>query len=297
MKNNKLAYLLALLAVVLWSTVGSAFKITLGYINYIQLLLFSSFTALLFLTGLIVYQKKTASLLLTKKKHIVSSAVMGLLNPFAYYLILFKAYSLLQAQEAVALNYTWPVILVLFSAFFFKQKLSWMNITAMLVSFTGTLVIATRGKILSLHFSDPVGVGLAVVSAFFWAMYWIMNMKDTRETTEKLLLNFFFGFIYIFIFSSLTGNLTLPSLQAGIGSVYIGLFEMGVTFVIWLNALKYAENTAAVSNLVYLSPFLSLMVVSVAVGEKIMTYTITGLLLIIGGIMLQQLVRKKTTGL
>lgn len=297
MKNNKLAYLLALLAVVLWSTVGSAFKITLGYINYIQLLLFSSFTALLFLTGLIVYQKKTASLLQTERKHIVSSAVMGLLNPFAYYLILFKAYSLLQAQEAVALNYTWPVILVLFSAFFFKQKLSWMNITAMLVSFTGTLVIATRGKILSLHFSDPVGVGLAVVSAFFWAMYWIMNMKDTRETTEKLLLNFFFGFIYIFIFSSLTGNLTLPSLQAGIGSVYIGLFEMGVTFVIWLNALKYAENTAAVSNLVYLSPFLSLMVVSVAVGEKIMTYTITGLLLIIGGIMLQQLVRKKTTGL
>lgn len=297
MKNNKLAYLLALLAVILWSTVGSAFKITLGYINYIQLLLFSSFTALLFLTGLIVYQKKTASLFQTDRKHIVSSAVMGLLNPFAYYLILFKAYSLLQAQEAVALNYTWPVILVLFSAFFFKQKLSWMNITAMLVSFTGTLIIATRGELLSLHFSDPLGVGLAVVSAFFWAMYWIMNMKDIRETTEKLLLNFFFGFIYILIFSSLTGNLTLPSSEAGIGSVYIGLFEMGVTFVIWLNALKHAENTAAVSNLVYLSPFLSLMVVSVAVGEKIMTYTITGLLLIIGGIMLQQLIRKKTTEL
>jgi len=297
MKNNKLAYLLALLAVVLWSTVGSAFKITLGYINYVQLLLYSSFTALVFLSGLIVYQKNTALLLKASGKQLLSSAIMGFLNPFAYYLILFKAYSLLQAQEAVALNYTWPVILVLFSAFFFKQKLTWLNISAMLVSFTGTLIIATRGKLLSLHFSDPLGVGLAVISAFFWAMYWIMNMKDTRKTTEKLLLNFLFGFIYILIFSSLTGNLTFPSFEAGIGSVYIGLFEMGVTFVIWLNALKYAENTAAVSNLVYLSPFLSLMVVSVAVGEKIMTYTITGLLLIIGGIMLQQLVRKKTARL
>ena len=34
----------------------------------------------------------------------------GFLNPFLYYIILFKAYSLLPAQEALSLNYTWPLV-------------------------------------------------------------------------------------------------------------------------------------------------------------------------------------------
>jgi len=87
----------------------------------------------------------------------------------------------------------------------------------------------------------------------------------------------------------LTNNLVLPGTEATIGVIYIGLFEMGITFVLWLNALKNAENTAKVSNLVYLSPFLSLLFVSIAVGEKILISTFVGLTLIIGGILIQQI--------
>ncbi len=168
----------------------------------------------------------------------------------------------------------------------------------MLISFSGTIVIATKGNLLSLEFSNPTGIALALSSAFFWAAYWLLNMKDHRETEEKLFVNFGFGFVYILVYSILTNNLIIPGPEASFGVIYIGLFEMGITFILWLNALKYAANTAKVSNLVYLSPFLSLMFVSIAVGEKILLSTIVGLLLIIGGILLQQLVavrsRKKS---
>lgn len=288
MEMHNKAYLLAILAVLLWSTIGSAFKITLEYLNYVQILLLASFVASLFLALQLTFAKKWKSVRNVSLKSIGFSAIMGFLNPFAYYLILLKAYSLLRAQEAVALNYIWPMILVLLSVPFLKQRISWLNIACLAVSFFGTLIIATSGKPFSLDLSSPVGTGLALSSSFFWAVYWLLNLKDTRETDEKLFLNFSFGFLYTFIYCIATSNLVIPDLKGGLGAVYIGLFEMGVTFTIWLNALKFAKNTAVVSNLVYLSPFLSLIIVSFTVGEKIMLSTITGLALIIGGIVIQQ---------
>ncbi|MBK6348086.1 MAG: DMT family transporter [Bacteroidales bacterium] len=293
MTRNTKSILLALTAVLLWSTIGSAFKLTLNYLNYTQILLFSSFIAVVFLAILLVVNGKMKLLSSVTFRSVRMSAVMGFLNPFAYYLILLKAYSVLKAQEAVVLNYTWPLILVLLSAIFLKSKITWINLISLAISFSGTFIIATRGDIFSFQFSNPTGIVLALSSALFWASYWLINMKDVRGTEEKIFLNFLFGFIYTLIYSILTNNLIVPGLEATAGVIYIGLFEMGITFVIWLNALKLAVNTAKISNLVYLSPFISLLIVSVAIKEKIMPSTLIGLSLIIGGILLQYLIRKK----
>jgi len=293
MTRNSKSILLALMAVLLWSTIGSAFKLTLNYLNYTQILLFSSFIAVVYLAVLLAVTGKINLLRKVTFRSIRMSAIMGFLNPFAYYLILLKAYSVLKAQEAVVLNYTWPMILVLLSAIFLKTRITWINVASLLISFSGTLIIATRGDIFSFEFSDPNGIILALSSAFFWASYWLLNLKDTRGTEEKIFMNFLFGFVYTLMYSILTDNLIVPGPEATAGIIYIGLFEMGITFVIWLNALKLATNTAKISNLVYLSPFISLIIVSVAVKEEIMASTLVGLLMIIGGIMLQHLIGKK----
>lgn len=91
-------------AVLLWSTIGSAFKITLGYLNFTQVLLYSSLVAVIFLGGLLTAHGKIRNIIKVSIPSLGLSALMGLLNPFAYYMILLKAYSLLQAQEAVALK-------------------------------------------------------------------------------------------------------------------------------------------------------------------------------------------------
>jgi drug/metabolite transporter (DMT)-like permease len=293
MKTGKKSILLALLAVLFWSTIGSAFKLTLDYLNFTQVLLFASFVAVVFLGSVLLINGKLAGLKQVSAKEVGLSALMGLLNPFAYYLILLKAYTLLQAQEAVALNYIWPMILVLLSIPVLKQRITLMNIVALIISFLGMLVIATGGKLGSLSFSNPLGTGLALVSALFWASYWLLNMRDKREETGKLFLNFGFGFLYALIYTIFTKPWVWPGFEGSLGVIYIGLFEMGITFVVWLKALKYAENTAKVSNLVYLSPFISLIFVSVFVGEKIMLSTVAGLALIIGGILMQYFVNSK----
>jgi len=62
--------------------------------------------------------------------------------------------------------------------------------------------------------------------------------------------------------------------------------------VLWLKALKFSENTARVANLIFLSPFLSLLFIRLLVGEEILLSTLAGLVLIVAGLILQQFGRK-----
>ena len=61
--------------------------------------------------------------------------LLGLLNPFLYYLVLFKAYALLPAQQAQPLNYTWAITLSLLAVPLLKQQVRWQEWLALLVSY------------------------------------------------------------------------------------------------------------------------------------------------------------------
>jgi drug/metabolite transporter (DMT)-like permease len=298
MKHQRQAYGYALLAVLCWSTIGTVFKLSLRYLDFLTLLLLSSFTAVLVLMIVMLIQRKLSLLKKLTKNDVLSSALLGLLNPFLYYIVLLKAYELLPAQEAGTLNYIWPLVLVLLSIPMLRQKVTGWSIIAIMVSFFGIILISTHGNILSFRLSNPLGVLLALGSAIFWALYWILNMKDHREESSKLFLNFCFGFIYILITIAILRLLGLnwsrfPILpwQGITGSVYLGIFEMGITFILWLMALKLSSTTAKVSNLIYLSPFISLILIHFFVGEVILISTVIGLAFIVGGIVLQQYIK------
>ncbi len=292
MKQQNKAYAYALTATLLWSTIGSAFKLTLRHIAFADLLLFASLTSVLVLFVVLVVTGKISLLKNLKPADYLWGATLGALNPFLYYLVLLKAYELLMAQEAGTLNYIWPVVLVLLSIPLLKQKISWLSIIAILISFSGTIVIGTRGRLLELQFGNLTGVLLALASAVFWSLFWIFNVKDKKDEVVKLFLNFCFGSIFIFIYLLFTTGLHAPTLLGLAGSVYAGIIEMGLTFIIWLKALQLSTTTAKVTNLVYLSPFISLIIIRFLVGEEILFSTFIGLVLIIGGIVMQQLIPK-----
>ncbi len=295
MKNQKKAYLFALTAVAFWSTMGTAFKLTLNYVGYLQLLLYAALISVCLLFVILLIQHKFYILRKISRKDILLSAGMGFLNPFLYYVVLLKAYSILLAQEAVVLNYVWPIMLVLLSIPILKQKIGWQSILAIIVSFSGTVIITFHGNFSEFTLSNPLGIVLALCSTIIWALFWLLNVKDKREEVSKLFLNFAFGFFYILLFSAFYSDIFIKSWQGLLGACYVGFFEMGITYIIWLMALKLSATTAKVTNLIYLSPFTSLIFIHFIVGEKILISTITGLVLIIAGIVWQQLITTTNT--
>ncbi|MGB4547920.1 MAG: DMT family transporter [Syntrophales bacterium] len=288
MDRQKKAYLYAVLTVFLWSTVASAFKITLRHLNFIQLLFYASFVSMTVLFLIILCQGKLGELRKFSKREYLASALLGFLNPFFYYTILFKAYSVLPAQEAQPLNWTWPIMLVLLSIVILKQPIGLLNVIAIFISFSGVFVISTHGDVFSFQFTNLPGALLALSSSIIWALFWIYNIRDRRDEVMKLFLNFCFGFLYTLAVVSATGQFYWPPLPGLLGVIYVGLFEMGITFVSWLKALQLSKTTAQVSNLVYAAPFLSLFFIHFIVGEEILLSTVVGLVLIISGVVLQQ---------
>jgi len=288
MFNQKKAYFYAIVVVLIWSTVASAFKISLRYLNYLQLLFYASLISLLILFIILIFQNKLSLLKTYSKKDYLYSGLLGFLNPCLYYAVLFKAYSLLPAQEAQPLNQTWAIVLALLSIIVLRQRIKLKSIIALVISFIGVVIISTRGHIFELAFSNTPGAILALGSAFIWAFFWLYNLKDQRDAVAKLFLNFLFGTLFIIIIVLVTKVSLKPTLTGFAGAAYVGIFEMGITFLLWLNALRLSKTTAQVSNMIYLVPFLSLVVIHFAVGEKIYVSTIAGLILIISGILIQQ---------
>ncbi|MDP6064228.1 MAG: DMT family transporter [SAR202 cluster bacterium] len=295
MDRHTQAYVYAAVAVLLWATVASAFKLTLRYLDVYQMLFYASTASTSLLFVILVAQGNIGLLKTYSLRQYVRSAGLGLISPAAYYIILFKAYSLLPAQEAQPLNMIWPLVIVLLSVPMLGQRIGKYTILAMFVSFFGTLVISTHGNLLGFSFTSVEGTLLALGSSFLWAFYWIINVKDERDEVAKLFLTFLFGLIFVTVAVSLFSEFRVDDARGLLGSAYIGAFEMGVTFVVWSKALSTARTTANVSHLIYLDPILSLIFINLFVGETILVSTIIGLVFVIGGLLLRGLDRPEDT--
>ena len=295
MNRTRKSFIYALSAILFWATVPTAFKISLRETSIIQMLTIASVTSTVALFIAVAAGGKLSLLANSTRRELLNSALLGFINPFIYYIILLKAYSLLPAQVAQPLNMIWPIILVFLSVPVLKQKIPAKSFIALFISFAGVYVISSQGSLLSPGKSNPLGVLLATGSSIFWAFYFILNVKDSREESVKLFLNFLFGSLYLIITLIFTGEYKDGfSLKGIVASIYIGLFEMGITFLLWLKALQMAASTDKVSNLVYLAPFMSLIFVHFILGERIFYTTMAGLLLIIFSILVQN--RKQRTG-
>nr|WP_243891471.1 DMT family transporter [Shewanella algae] len=280
-------------AVFLWSTVATAFKIALGFFSPLQLVFVAVITSSVCLGLILAWQGK---LKLLKQQFYARPwfyLQTGLLNPFLYYLVLFKAYDLLPAQQALSLNYTWAVLLPLLAAPMLQQKLQGSDMLAAVTGYFGVLVIATGGNLLSMDFANPFGILLALSSTLLWCLYWIINTKDKGDAIVSLMLSFLVSLPLITI--TLLTTESLPSLhwQALGAGVYVGLFEMGVTFVLWLMALRTTERAASITNLVFLTPLLSMVFIALILKETITLATLVGMGLILSALLIQKVLKPK----
>jgi len=288
MTRQNQAYIFAGTAVLMWSTVGSAFKLTLAYLSPVQMLLYASFISIIVLFIILAIQKKLPLLFSSKRNDLFYSALNSLLNPFLFYVVLFYSYDMLLTQEAMVINFTWPLPLTLLSILILKQKISWKSVMAITISFFGIIIIATKGDFQTLKFQNPAGVSLALASTLIWSFFWIFNMRDKRDEVVKLFLNFFFGFFYILLAAITLDKVIIPTWTAMAGVTYIGIFEMGVAYVFWLKGLQLSSTTAKVSNLLFIAPFISLVLINIIVGEQLLWSTLAGLVFIVIGILLQK---------
>ncbi len=292
MPPSRLAYLFTAFTILFWGGAASAFKTALVTLSPLALLWCATLISLLVIFLILISQHKLKLLLTLTPRQWRQLLLLGAINPFLYYVILFEAYDRLPGQVAMSLNYLWPLMLAILSVPILKQPLSLQSLVSILLSFCGALLIATQGQLDGWDKLNLPGVILALASTVIWAFYWLLSARINIAAEIKLFVGFLSGTlsatIYVFYQQQFPLiNESFPWLAV----IYVGLFEMGVTFFIWLKALQLADSAARIGNLIYLTPFLSLMLLSIFIHEPIHLTTLLGLSIIVGGILLQ---RKKS---
>src|SRR5512138_3091681 len=145
MSRSKLSYIYAGLAVFFWATIPTVFKLGLAELDVLTLLTIATLTSAAVLFCIVLVTGKTGLIAKTTRREYFISALLGLLNPFIYYIILLKAYKLLPAQVAQPLNMIWPIILVFLSVPILKQKIPGRSFVALFISFIGVYIISSQG--------------------------------------------------------------------------------------------------------------------------------------------------------
>ncbi|MEO0439004.1 MAG: DMT family transporter, partial [Pseudomonadota bacterium] len=185
--NDKRALALGLCAVVLWSTVATAFKLALEELTVLQLLAVAALSSTAVLTVHLALRGELRICLRMIQHHWLECLLMGTLSPCLYYWVLLTAYDRLPAQQAQTINYTWAITLALFSIPVLKQRLSGPDWMAVVLGYLGALIIATKGQPLSLEFTDGLGVTLALASTFLWAAFWLLNARSQHPPAHALM--------------------------------------------------------------------------------------------------------------
>ena len=269
----------------LWSTVATAFKLGLTQLTPAQLL-FSAcvVSTCVFGVALLINQKFSTQQL---TKHTITEAILlGLLNPLLYYLILFEAYDRLPAQLAQPLNYTWAITLALLAVPVLGQKLSGRALLGIAVSYSGVVLLLVGGQQLGGLSWDITGVGLALLSTLVWAGYWLANTKTKTSGVLLLCLSFAFATPLVGVYCWLLDGWPPLNQHTLVYGTWVGVVEMGLAFLLWQRALRSTAHAGRISQLIFLSPFLSLVLIAQVLGEPIAASSIAGLAVIVAGLVL-----------
>src|SRR3954471_23223664 len=96
--------------------------------------------------------------------------VVGVGGLFGYHALYFLALRFAPPAEAGLLNYVWPLLIVLFSAFLPGERLAFHHVIGAALGLVGTaLLFAGNGA--SFATSQLPGLAAAFVAAFVWAIY------------------------------------------------------------------------------------------------------------------------------
>lgn len=281
----KKTYIYAFLSIFFWSTVSVVAKLLLGARNNFQVLWLSSLFAAVFLLIINFATGRMKKLKAYKLKDYVISVLIGIPGGFFYYVFFYAGTKKMLTSQAFIVNYLWPIMSVVMACIILKEKLTIRKVIAIALSFCG-VVIVMGGEILHFNENTAVGAVLCILGAISYGTFTALNQKFHYDKPISLMINYFVTFILTTVINGAGGNLYIPTLAETLGFAYNGIFTVAIANTLWVIALE-SGKTAKISNLAYITPFVSLIWTSLVLKEPLHINFVAGLAVIVVGIFVQ----------
>ncbi len=284
--KNKIPFLKYLLALLMFGTngiVASHISLSSYEIVLLRTLIGSLFlVAIFFLTGgkLSFYKHKRQSAFLA-----VSGIAMG-----ASWMFLYEAYTQIGVSISSLLYYCGPVIVMVLSPLLFKEKLTLPKITGFIAVLVGIFFV--NGNISGQL--NKWGIFCGLMSAVMYAFMVICNKKAKDVTgLENSMLQLFVSFLTAAVFVGIKQGYVMDiQVESVLPIVILGLVNTGIGCYFYFSSIgRLPVQTVAVCG--YLEPLSAVLFSAILLDERLTVLQITGAVLIIGGAMCGELIKRR----
>ena len=282
----KKQYFYAMISIFLWSTTATVTKLLLGDLNSMQILLVGSLFAFIFLFIINLIKGNLKEVKKYKLKDYLQISIIGILGTFLYNLFLYLGIDTLEASQAFIINYLWPIMTVVFACIILKEKLTLRKSIAIILSFIGVIIVTANGNLLNIGRESIIGAIYCILAAVSYGLFSVLNKQKGYDKFLSMMLFYLVSFIISLIYIIISKDMIVIQVNQLIGLIWIGIFTSAIAFTSWALALEKGD-TAKISNLAYMTPFLSLIWTALILKEEINIYSILGLIVIILGIFIQ----------
>lgn len=284
--KTTISYSCAFLTVVLWGTLATVSKILLNSLDAMFVLAFICDVSAVILLIYNLIKGNLKKLKSCSVKDLLSMCVLGFIGFFLYNFFYLLGIDVLPSQQAMIINYLWPAMIIVFSCIFLKEKVTAKKFIAVALSFAGITIVAINGNFEVLFGSDLKGIIYCLCAAVCYGFYATLNKKQKYDKEIAIMVAFAVSGVVASVIALFSSGIPQMSTGTLFGLIYDAVFVNAIGYTSWMIALEYG-NTAVVSNLAYLTPFISLVVAKILLNEEISLFSTAGLLLIIAGIVLQ----------
>ena len=281
----KKSYLYAAYAIVMWSTIPTASKLLLGEMDSYMVLCSNSFFAAAALLIINLCSKRLSVMKSYSLTDYLKMAAIGLPGVFFYYAFYYAGTARMLASQAFIINYLWPIMSIVFACLLLKEKMTVRRIIAVAMSFLGVFTVV-GDDIMHFNAGTMLGILFCFGAAVCYGLFTALNKKSHYDKYVSMMVAMLTAFVLSLIIVLLRGgDITVAPVQLP-GIIWSGVFSMALANLSWALALS-CGNTAKVSNLAYITPFLSLAWTFFILKEPIDPISVVGLCMIVVGITVQ----------
>ncbi len=290
---KKKSYIYAVISCLCWGALAPVSKILFTGLSNMAVLGYGSAIGTLVLAGILTARGELGQIRDLNAGEAVRLLLLGTMGYFLYSVLYYRGITVLSSQTACILNYLWPLFTVLFSIPILGEKMTLPKAAAILLSFAGVMLVVLGGSSGAGQSSgSAMGVLCCILAA---ACYGLFNVLNKRLKGSQLLHMLFYigiGAVLALVCHAAEGW-SWPTPRQWLGLLWLGVFADSIAYLLWAMALE-CGNTAAVSNIAFTTPVISVLLSSLMLGEVMPHTALVGLVCILGGIILQSLLDQRS---
>lgn len=269
----------ALLAVVMFATLGTGFKIAVARMNSYSVVIWIGLWATLALFCFLVKEQRVSMIVSEFRQRPFFFPAAGIIGLGVQQILCLKTYEYIPASQAVILHYTYPLMMLILSGVLFREKTGWPAFGCVALGFSGViLMVAAGGAVGDVRLS--IGIVVALGTAFSFALFCVLIKHARFAVGPGMFLLNLFGLLFLLCLLPV-----IPMKWSISGSdmllvAYLGVFPTAVAFILWNKALRMIP-TGRSSNCALLVPILSLVCIALILKERIVPLQALGMAIVL----------------